>query len=592
MGKYLITTGDFLKNAGIVGLYYILKEYKFDVIEGREYGIKEQGGKEYDFEAYESGLWLDEDFIENADWTDMFFKACVFCYRDSTVYARVLDNIDVIIDKINNGTWQKNTEDKEMLDFISDKLLSNSYKSGFDNIKNEVENVSVYENLQKEKLSFKLNPQELKKRLEELNEFLKQPLCEETFVMKSVIYNYINRFWDGKCFLLRANARKNMRELFEQDFIEPFKAYVKKSHNKDKDMCIDCGKMMGSKDKVSIAFMKDMADDLSRKKSAFWNCKVDAFLCPVCAFVYALCPLGFNLLGNRFVFLNTNVSIDGLIQANKKNNYVYKKNNIHSDNTEKQDKESYSQWLSKMLNKLMEHELKGLSSVQVIIRGTRQNDKYIFSVVSNDALKIIKERTVQNALKYMEMSPYIMLESEYVNIHEQVIFNILNFKCQEMILNKVLRESIESSAYNASAYWIYNVLLWTNIVKSGKENGGKIAMNRLAVMNSGYSLRIALLASKGAADDECIRGTLYQLMNALSTKNTGKYLEIVMRLYSSCKVPANEEQASKLIVPCELINMFNNQGLFEEYGYAFYMGLKGCNSNFQKEDNKIVKEGI
>jgi len=32
MGKYLITTGDFLKNAGIVGLYYILKEYKFDVI--------------------------------------------------------------------------------------------------------------------------------------------------------------------------------------------------------------------------------------------------------------------------------------------------------------------------------------------------------------------------------------------------------------------------------------------------------------------------------------------------------------------------------------------------------------------------------
>ena len=38
--------------------------------------------------------------------------------------------------------------------------------------------------------------------------------------------------------------------------------------------------------------------------------------------------------------------------------------------------------------------------------------------------------------------------------------------------------------------------------------------------------------------------------------------------------------------------MFNNQGLFEEYGYAFYMGLKGCNSNFQKEDNKIVKEGI
>ena len=177
-------------------------------------------------------------------------------------------------------------------------------------------------------------------------------------------------------------------------------------------------------------------------------------------------------------------------------------------------------------------------------------------------------------------------EGEYINIHEQVVLNILNFKGQELLLNRVLRASIESPAYNASAYWIYNVLLWSNIVKSGKENGGKIAMNRLAVMNSGYSLRTALLASKGAKDDECIRGTLYQLMNALSTKNTGKYLEIVMRLYSSCKIPANEEQAGKLVVPSAFVNMFNNPALFEEYGYAFLLGLKGCNSNSKKQDNK------
>ena len=418
-------------------------------------------------------------------------------------------------------------------------------------------------------------------------QFLKQPLCEETFVMKSVIYNYINRFWDGKCFLLRANAKKNMRILFEQDFVEPFKEYVKKLHSKDKDICIDCGKLLGSRDKVSIAFMKDMADDLSRKKSAFWNCKVDAFLCPECAFIYALCPLGFNLLGSRFAFLNTNISIRGMIEANKKNDYAYiKENDIYPDNAVKREKESYSQWFARMLNRLMEYKLKELSSVQVIIRGTKQDDKYVFAVVSNDALKIIKEKKVQNALQYMQMYPYIMIEGEYINIHEQVVLNILNFKGQELLLNRVLRASIESPAYNASAYWIYNVLLWSNIVKSGKENGGKIAMNRLAVMNSGYSLRTALLASKGAKDDECIRGTLYQLMNALSTKNTGKYLEIVMRLYSSCKIPANEEQAGKLVVPSAFVNMFNNPALFEEYGYAFLLGLKGCNSNSKKQDNK------
>ena len=92
--------------------------------------------------------------------------------------------------------------------------------------------------------------------------FLKQPLCEETFVMKSVIFNYINCFWEGKSFLYIPNQKKNMRELFEQDFIKPFKDYVKKQHIKDKDICIDCGKILESNVRVSLAFLKDMADDL------------------------------------------------------------------------------------------------------------------------------------------------------------------------------------------------------------------------------------------------------------------------------------------------------------------------------------------
>ena len=94
----------------------------------------------------------------------------------------------------------------------------------------------------------------------------------------------------------------------------------------------------------------------------------------------------------------------------------------------------------------MEYKLKELSSVQVIIRGTKQDDKYVFAVVSNDALKIIKEKKVQNALQYMQMYPYIMIEGEYINIHEQVVLNILNFKGQELLLNRVLRASIESPA--------------------------------------------------------------------------------------------------------------------------------------------------
>lgn len=65
MEKYAITPGDFLKNAGIVGLKYILDCAKAQ--EGVDFGISEDGQE----------MWLNYEFIQNADWTSLYFRACV-----------------------------------------------------------------------------------------------------------------------------------------------------------------------------------------------------------------------------------------------------------------------------------------------------------------------------------------------------------------------------------------------------------------------------------------------------------------------------------------------------------------------------------
>ena len=75
MGKYLVTMGDFLKNAGIVGLNYMLD--MSDAESGKDYGIKMQNRPVDGLELYEQGLWLDEDFVQQCDWTGMYFDACV-----------------------------------------------------------------------------------------------------------------------------------------------------------------------------------------------------------------------------------------------------------------------------------------------------------------------------------------------------------------------------------------------------------------------------------------------------------------------------------------------------------------------------------
>ena len=49
-------------------------------------------------------------------------------------------------------------------------------------------------------------------------------------------------------------------------------------------------------------------------------------------------------------------------------------------------------------------------------------------------------------------------------------------------------------------------------------------------------MRKEILLAKKAENDECMRGTIYQLLNALSVRNEGKFMDIVIRLYSLIKL--------------------------------------------------------
>ena len=81
MERYLITLGDFLKNAGIAGMAYLLEQGGAQ--KGAEYGVTEDG----------QALWLDAEFADQADWTDLYFKAFTRYFGPSTVYQGITDRI-------------------------------------------------------------------------------------------------------------------------------------------------------------------------------------------------------------------------------------------------------------------------------------------------------------------------------------------------------------------------------------------------------------------------------------------------------------------------------------------------------------------
>ena len=564
MDKILISMGDFLKNAGIVGLNYMLEQS--EAAKYVDYGITDDG--QY--------FWLDREFAQNADWTDIYFKGFISYFKPFTTYTKIVENIDNCVNKLEKGEWGNKKDDKELLKYINDKMLSNSYKAGFENIKTKIENADVYERLNKNKLNEKLGTDELLNRLKELKAFVTQPLCEETFAMKSIIYTFINRFWQGVSFLHNQSAKKDMRDAFGEYFSIPLKNYIVGAHNKEKYFCIDCGAPMSKrKEQISIAFMNDMADDLAKKPSAFWNCNVDAYLCPICAYVYASCPLGFTLYSNKFIFLNRNSSIYDLLASNRK----------YSGEGDRLEDEKYFTWIARMMNDVLIKEENRLDNLQVILRSTDTNSHYEFSIIQNEILKILRDRNIKKHLDYLAKSPSIKIKNDFLNVHEEAVMNILRYRNQYGLLKRLLRESLvnESNFILFCAYQVYMIQIRSEIIKKvgiTDEKGKWMIMGRMDMRNAGYELRKEILKMKGAANDndECMRGTVYQLLNALSARNNDKFMDMVIRLYNSCK----------LLIPDGFVDMLGknekSQEKFMEYGYAFVLGLKGSHPDEKKGD--------
>lgn len=562
-----ISIGDFRKNAGIVGLWYVLQHAKArkDV----DYGITED----------HYSLWVSKQFLLEQDLTALCFDAYVTRLGKTTTYQRILDMIDSLLEFLEKEEAKLGKEEKEKLKFINEKLLSNSYKSGFDTIKNKIERPEIYEQLIKDKLKDKMERKEIVERLQQLKQFLQQEDCKTVFTMKSLAYSYINRFWDGKSFLLRANAKKDMAECFTKDFIVPLKNYLNSDLSKAKDLCFDCGEKMGAKDRISIAFMAECVDDLPRKKSAYWEEKSDIEICPICNFLYSLLPLGFEVCGNQFIFLNVVYSVEQLIQSN----------DVFVEKYEDEEEKNYSSWMVKMLSKVLENKGKELHDLSVIVRGTSEKKHYQLQIISKDVLSVISYIKRKKEYEKLKKSPNMKLKDEYINLYEQVVENILCYRNQYSLLNRLIKENIDTELVTTikRIEWIYNIQIQMNeIIREIRNKKGKRGImektknNTNTIGAAGKDVRKTLLKMKNAKSDDCLRGTIYQLLNALSVKNQDRFLDIVLRMYCSIQKE----------VPIGFLEMIGNEDMFLEYGYAFVIGLKSGDDTNDQNNHQIDEE--
>ena len=114
-------------------------------------------------------------------------------------------------------------------------------------------------------------------------------------------------------------------------------------------------------------------------------------------------------------------------------------------------------------------------------------------------------------------------------------------------------------------------------------------LNKLQYFASeaGSELRLLLIADKVGQEnvrplpddqkEDIIRGVVYRLTNALKVRNIEQFVDIIIRLYSSCKRP----------IPSVFIEAIKADDQFAIVGYAFILGLKGA--YYTKENNEGEK---
>lgn len=548
MDDYIeILTGDFLKNAGIVAFIYLLKE--------------DHAKENDDYIITGNKLQVKKEYLKNANLTDLYFHCMVKRYQNETPIPRIIEEIEIILRKLDfDNIDEKDIQNR--LAFISDKLSAASFKTGINSIKDEIDDTDIYFTAINKSFKNSTINENLKQSLLDLKHFLTTDIVYETLCFKSICYNIINKFWE-KSFLLRNNAKKKMKECYEVDFIRPLMDYLEADSSKMKDQCIDCGNVINNKFSTPISFMNDFADDLVRKKSSLFNFNMDMNLCPICTFLYSLVPLGFIKYNRDYIFVNQNGSIEELCRVNAYN-IEHTKEKLQEDYQLK-DKfqkiyqiiEGYALNTQKLTN----------NNIQIITRSVKDNDqvKYEFDILDNYLIKTVTEPVVLKTLEYFKKKNVVKINDQYLSIFREVLYRILNRLNMYDLINLLLRQSIETSESNYLAYYIKRIVDIQYVLK-----GGKSMRELYHARKDGWNLRTKL-----ENVDENYRGTIYQLTNALKVDDRDKFVDIILRIYTSRGLP----------IPFSISRVLESDyGI--EIGYQFLTGLKGAYEGFEEKEKK------
>lgn len=547
MNEITIQLGDWLFNAGVVGLVNILLHAGDEV---------KLNGQEVSFNA---GV-LDK-------FEEKYFKYFIDTYEKTLAWYKVVSFED-FIKKHEEENFESFTEkDLEILNqYIGSGsksgtlkyiLTSNSHKAAYNLITSELDVLELEKQISTIKLkkNEELKDQipkikDLMKKIHDIIRYYNQPDAKKYIAAKNVIYTIINNAWNNVSFLNRQTKIPDMYEDYKIYFLQGLNDYLNNNKKEYNYSCSNCGSLMNDMNN-DIAFLNATGFDTSRKLSNVWNFNNDIAICPVCKIVYSCVPAGFTYVYDKGIFINQNQDIQSAVNVNQRI-----KSEIIDSGDVKNIWEFYrivSEEMERKINEGVKYELVDIQVVRY------ENESYRFNLLSKKMLKVLSKSTKElNALLklgYKEVNTYF-------NIYDEVMKRLLNNENLFLLIHKLMIQKLTKPS--ESYYQMRNINYLLEINNNYLEGVVGMEVKERDILelskNAGYYFRKAY---EERNVENKINGIAYRLLNALKTNNQHMFMDTLINCYLYIKQS----------VPKVFIDGMKDDYEFKSVGYAFVAGM-------------------
>lgn len=551
MGMIKIQIGDWLKNAGIVGLSTVLARLQtpeLKIIEKEQY------------------IEFDEKLLDGFE--DKYFEVLIDKHEKSLSWYKLISQEYVL----NNLEDKKESVEKlnKIIDEIKSKVNSNSYKNAYLILKDSEIIENLIPKIEKIKITKKQDFNDVKEEyleqiriLTEIIEYFKKPNVKKVIAAKNVMYEVIQPFWTNVSFLLKTNNKKEMYSLYKADFIDSVKKYNEKDNSKNKYNCFTCENKISKLSKpeaFDLTWIVKTGVDMSRKSSHFWELKGDAYICPICNLVYSCIPIGFTTLKGKGLFINNNGSIRTLKTSN------VAEVSYESEKFEEIEQASYLRIVNTVDQYGIENIDKEFENIQIVKFDSSNGSRpYSFNVLSKTLLRIIyyNRKRLQKLIKVIVK----VTDKYYINLYSEVIDRLYVGKDLFDLIHMLMKMNL-GEEYKGT-HFIYSILEINNSFKGGRGMRFEDTKN---FKNYGLNLRRKYVES---GNESKISGITYRLLNALKTKDSSKFMDTMINAYMYVK----------LEIPTDFVKGLNNMDALQGIGYAFLIGLQGVKEIKEEGEN-------